>query len=583
MRRLAPVLAGMAGVGLLLPLLVGSGPRGVVLLVPFTGLLGLAAVAVTRRAAAPDPGWTGPGPATESRLGPPGPTPRSRSAPAAGKVALALARVEGRELAGSPWFGVGVGFLVVSFLLFTVVYGSGNGEHWADVVGLAPWLAHPLVGMVVVAAHRGVTRAPRDGADELFDTCPVAPATRTLAAIGSAWVPVVALLVFFLAYGAVVSLRSPNLYGSPGALAVPVLLGGLVLAVGGVTLGVALARWVPFALAPVAAVVAVGFLSLRLATAGDPGWNPLQQLSSAPPLPEGSPVFHDPPAWSHVAWLFTLTATVAVLAVARHRRDRRVAVLGAAVLLLLPVTAIAATRQMPAASARRIAGLIARPAEHQTCQPAGPLPVCVYAGLEELGRRAAAEVAPVAEALPPEARPVVLRQRFPGTAADLPPEVARLLPEGVPRVPDGEAALGFSASRRALVDTRSLLALSALDLPVEATPEGPPLVVAGQARGVLALWLSTRGLGPVDTRRLTTSRTPDEHDCRDPSVALSSLDLRAARALIALPEPAVRAVVHEGWERWRDPAAGADELLAAAGLPPAGPYPAWADGSENPC
>jgi len=29
--------------------------------------------------------------------------------------------------------------------------------------------------------------------------------------------------------------------------------------------------------------------------------------------------------------------------------------------------------------------------------------------------------------------------------------------------------------------------------------------------------------------------------------------------------------VHDGWDRWRDPATGSDALLAAAGLPPVGP------------
>ena len=588
MRRLAPVLAGIAGVagvGMVLPFLVGVGSGIVAFTVPALAALGVVALVGSRRAAAVEPGWSAP-----KRLGGPAPAPSPalagpdpRTGPPARKVAAALSRFEAHDLALNPWFGVGVGLLVVSFLMLTVVYGADNGEHWDGVVGLAPWLAHPLVGMMVVAAHRGVTRARRDGTDELLDTCPATPMTRTLGALGAAWVPVLALATFFVVYGIASAARSPNLYGAPGADAVPVVLGALVLGVGGVALGVALGRWVHFALSPVAAVVAVGFVSLRLATAGDPGWNPLQQLSTFPPLEDSSPAFNDAPAWSHLGWLIALTSVVLVIAVARHRRDRGVAVVGAAALLLVPVTGIAATRAMPGPAARGIADRVARPADHQRCRPAGAIQVCVYDGQEELGDRAVAELAPVAAMLPPQVAPITVRQGYPGTVEDLPPEVARLLPEGVPAAPAGEVALGFSASPGSLVHTRSLLALAAVDLPVAARPDAAPLVVAGQARGVVALWLSTRGLGSAATRGLTSSRTADEHDCRDWPVAWSSQDLRAARALIARAEAAVGTVVHQGWERWRDPTTGADELLVAAGLPAVGPFPADADGSENPC
>ena len=581
MRRLAPVLAGIAGVGIVLLLVVGDGP-GVLFVVPAFVAVGVVALVGSRRPAVVETGWSAPGrlEGPEPSPAPAGSAPRTK--PPARKVAVALSRFEAHELALNPWFGIGVGFLVVNFLLLTVVWGAENGEHWAVGVALAPWLAHPLVGMVVVAAHRGVTRARRDGADELLDTCPANPTTRTLGALGAAWVPVLALAIFFVAFGITTAVRSPNIYGAPGAEAVPMLLGALVLGVGGVALGVAIGRWVHFALAPIAAVVAVGFVSLRLATAGDPGWNPLQQLSTLPPG-DVAPPFDDAPAWSHLGWLAALTSAVVVIAVARHRRDRGVAVVGAVALLLLPATGIAATRAMPGPAARRIADRIARPADHQRCRPAGAIQVCVYDGHEELGDRAAAELAPVSAMLPPQAAPITLRQRFGGTTADLPPEVARLLPDGPPAPPAGEVTLESSASPGALVRNRSLLALAAVDLPVAARPDAAPLVVTGQARGVLALWLSTRSLGPAATRHLTSSRTPDEHDCRDWPVAWSSQDLRAARTLIALPEAAVRTVVHQGWERWQDPATGTDELLGAVGLPAAAPFPANADGSENPC
>ena len=66
-----------------------------------------------------------------------------------------------------------------------------------------------MVGMVVLAAYRATTRAARDGADELFDTCPAAPATRTAGFLLSAAVPVATLGVFLAVLATAVAFRSP--------------------------------------------------------------------------------------------------------------------------------------------------------------------------------------------------------------------------------------------------------------------------------------------------------------------------------------------------------------------------------------
>lgn len=596
MRRVAPLMAGIAGVGLILPVVVGLRSRTIIFFVPLFAALGAVALVGSRRAALIEPGWSGaggrgpalaPGPAA----GPPAVRPR----PSPSRVAAALSRVEAREMATSPWYGLGLGFLIMIFLMLVVFSPDDNASHWTEMVDMAPWLAHPLVGMMVVAAHRGMTRARRDGADELFDTCPVAPTTRTWGALGAAWVPVLTLIAFCAVLGTAVAVRSPNLYGTPGTDAAAQLLAAFALGLGGVVLGVALGRWVPFALAPAVAVIAVGFVSLKLATVGDPGWNPLQQLSTFPPLSDDPPVFRDPPAWSHLAWILALTGAVLLVALARHRRDRAVAVLAVSACLLLTATGLAATRAMPATSAARIAARIADPAPHQACLPAGSIRVCTFADHEELGRRVVDELIPVAAMLPEAALPLTLRQRYPGTVDDLPPEVARRLPDGVPPRPADEVAVGFSASPEALREPGFLVALHALGLPQEPDPDNRPLVIAGQARGVVGLWLATRGLRPVAARERISGRTardlgnrePDAFDrgyawsgCTSP-VVWSAQDLRAARALSALPEATVRAAVHEGWDRWRDPATGTDELLAAVGVPPVGPFDAFATRAES--
>lgn len=589
MRRVVPLLAGIAAVGVALPFLIGVGPATLVFLVPVFGALAVVALVGSRRPAVVERGWSGAtGGVVAGGFATTGPIRQAR--PPARKVAAALARVEARDLATSPWFGVGVGFLVVCFLLFGVVFANDNASSWAGMVDMAPWLAHPMVGMVVIAAHAGVTRAERDGTDELFDTCPAAPTTRTWGSLGSGWVPVAALTLFGLVLGVTVALRSPNLYGTPEIDAVAQLLSALVLGFGGVALGVALGRWTRFALAPVIAVVAIGFCSLRLATAGDPGWNPLQQLSTFPPVSASAPIFRDPPAWSHLAWVVGLTTAVVVVAVARHRRDRVVAVAGLGACLVLAASGVAATRPMPEASAASIADRIARPADHQVCRTAGAVQVCVYTGHEEILGRALPEVSPVAAMLPGAVPPIILRQTYQGGIGDLPPEVRRRLPQGVPPVAQSEAPLGYDFSRKELRVTRFVVGLQAVGLPVRAGPDQHPLVVAGQARGVVALWLALRDLDAGTVGSLTggasghdvAGRQPDAFDrgyawpagCSTPPVVWSAQDLRAVRALTALPDDALRAVVHSQWQRWLDPATGTDSLLAAAGLPPVGPFEA---------
>jgi len=59
MRRLAPLLAGIAAVGMVLPLAVGGGP-GVLFVVPAFAALGVVALVGSRRAAAFESGWSAP-------------------------------------------------------------------------------------------------------------------------------------------------------------------------------------------------------------------------------------------------------------------------------------------------------------------------------------------------------------------------------------------------------------------------------------------------------------------------------------------------------------------------------------------
>lgn len=596
-RRLGPPVAGIAGISAIG--LVVMGGSSAIVAFPVAALAACVVVLLHRRPrrGRAEPAWGG---SSAVAVAAPAPAAR-RAAPATPRhVSFALARVEARELASTPWFGMGIGFLAVVFLALVVLYPQDNGSSWAETFSLVPFLVHPLVGMSVLASHRAVTRGARDGAAELFDTCPASTTTRTVGVLATAWVPVVASLAFVAVLAAGLAGRSPYLHGSLGLAALVAVLAAATLCVGGVALGVALGRWVGFALAPVAVVVAVGFGSARLQTGGNTAWSPLRLLSTSPLTSTTADLLPDTPAWPNLGWLVGLTLVTAVVAVARDHRGRGLGVVAVAAGLLVVGSGVAATRPVPAERVARIADLITNPAVHQRCAGAGgPVDVCVSTS-SELRQRVIAEVAPVAAALPAGAARITLRQGYAGRLDALPPGVVRQLPQGVPPPGRDEARLGFDFAPAVRLVPRLQLALAAAGLPLAPDEGDRPVVVAGQARGVVALWLATRGLDAKATLRLTTARSEgrppageqDAFDrgyvdwpdyCGITPVVWSARDLAAARSLTAAPEPAVRSVLHAGWERWRDPRTPTDELLAALGLSPVGPAEVVETREESTC
>jgi hypothetical protein len=423
--------------------------------------------------------------------------------------------------------------------------------------------------MCVLAGYRAVTRARRDHAEELLESCPMSPTLRTVGFLWSAWVPMTTFTVFLVFLMSTLVVRGGRFHGPLGAHDVADVAAAILLAAGGLALGVAIGRWVHFGLAPVAAVAGVAVLSLNLNLVGDPGWNPLAQLSSAPALTNQDSFFTDRPSWWHLLWLSALTFAVVVVAVARHRRDRVVAGAAFLAVTMALVSALAVTRPVSRATAQRIADFIARPEAHQDCIAASAsMQVCAYRPYGDLHDRVVDRVRPIADALPPTFM-LTLRQGFDGTEEDLPPEVRNLLPHGISSTPPGAVVFGFDAGVEALDETALAVAFTALGLPVTPDGQSRSMVVAGEARGVVALWLATRGID-LDEARALTVITSD--DCDVPPVVWSAQDGAAARELIALPASRVAAIVVDDWTRWSRPTTGTNELLAELGLPAVGPF-----------
>ncbi len=240
-----------------------------------------------------------------------------------GQVARALGHVEGREVALSPWSAVGVGFCAVIVVAFASSYD--DGETWGSIVQDLPFLAHPFVGMMVLVGHRLGTRPERDGARELFASCPTTDRTRTIGVLGAAWVPVAALALFFAAYLLVVEVSVPSgtagTAGAAGAALALMLLAGMLLGAGGLVLGVALARWVSNPLAPVLAVVLVGLASPKLGSGPAGEMSTVMVLSTMPGISEGAPLLTTGQAVFHVLWLLAITAATAAVALLGTRHD----------------------------------------------------------------------------------------------------------------------------------------------------------------------------------------------------------------------------------------------------------------------
>lgn len=586
-RRLVPVIGA-----LLATFTVGGGMIGS----PIIALGGLVAVvlfllvvAVAQRRSAIDPAWSKP------------PVPQSVGTPvhdrgAQREIGRALGAVESRELLYSPWFAIGLGLLLVIFVGFSVAGSDlGNGPVWMQTVHLAPWFAHPLAGLTIIAVFRAVTRSKRDDTDELFDGCPTGRDVRTGAQLRTMIVPVGAFAVFLVMYFAVTLARYPSLHGPVTWGFLPIVLTSMVLLVGAVYLGTALGVWLPYGVVPIVAVVAVGMVSLGIRSDGDPGWNGRASLSTFGPESDSPMLIALTAPWAYLAWMAALTTIVAVIALARYTRRRGVWITGATGVVVALVASSFAVRPVAADSAADVADLILRPSAHQTCATTTnqAISVCTFDDYPELRARVVDDLRPLADELKGLIGPMTVRQVYDGSITDLPEAVRGIVGPELPELPADEVGIGFGADRDALLADRLAVALWALDTPHTRGDDVHPESVAAQARGVLALWLAARGLDADEAIRLASvdeSDSPDDAYGRGyawPSgcapVVWSAQDLRAARTVLTLPGEVVRDVLRGDPGRWSDPATTTDELMETLGLDPVGPFDVVEARAEDYC
>lgn len=511
--------------------------------------------------------------------------PLERIAPVA--VVRALGRAEARAWLSSPWFAVGLALCLLEIGLFGFVFAQEDAISWRNLFVLYPIMAFPLTGMAVVGAHFAVTRGHRDRSEEIFAACPAAEDLRTGAHLLSSWVPIVASAITFAALGVAVAFNSPKIYGfrrsSLGDIAAALLLPAC-----GAALGVALARWARWSLVPLVSVVLLVPAIVMVGNLGAPHWSNLRQLSPWPRYPGHDLLFTQRHVWSHLAWLAGLGALMGLVALAHARRDRALAVVAVVVVGATVTAGVVTARPIDAASARRIASMVADPAASQGCATRAAVSVCVFDGDEAYRSQVVNAVAPVAAAIAavrPVGAPITLRQRFDSSLLELGPEVIRALGRRGPGGRD-DIYLGHDSAAAVYLRARLVVALAAVGLPAVNQEGNSPYVAAGQARGVIALWLGAQGLpagqqqkfasfhfdnfGKPDDYELTAydlgSAWPRTCEGGPAAVVWSKEDLAAARLLLQQPVARVTEQLAANWAVWSAPTATTVDMMAALGL-----------------
>ena len=171
---------------------------------------------------------------------------------------------------------------------------------------------------------------------------------------------------------------------------------------------------------------------------------------------------------------------------------------------------VAETRPLSASAAERLGSMVAEPEQHQTCRSSSGVEVCGFTDYGDYLDRVLANVSPVAAAVPGRANSVLFRQVFDGDLDALGPEVSAAL-DGRSTPVDGFLPLGYLNTDEAMNVARITLALDAVGLPVRTRLSGAPTVIAGEARGVVAVWLAARGLDPGNALDLASHHFDPDH------------------------------------------------------------------------
>ena len=525
----------------------------------------------------------------------PGSGPRHAGSGTQRAASVQLARVEGRQLLRNEVFLVGIFMSIAILVIFGLVWASDNlgaNNSWRYWLALLPVFTLPLAGMTLVAMNLAALRARREGTEELFGSLPATATTRVIGHCGSVWMALAVQIVFVAVTFASGRFLTDH-FGAIDAASIGDAAVSFVLVACAGSLAVALARWLPNPLVALVALVVLAFGGSALGGIGGHHWSLTRQLSFWPRYPDHDWAFAVRPSWWHATYLVSLGTVVAVVAVARQRRDRLTLLLGVGAVSLAGLTGYVQTRPMTDGDAERIAAMISDPVARSSCRTTDGLTLCAYHDYADITKVWARELtAPFASVAP--------QRRADGFAVIWhEPRLDRLDPAVRDRLDVDALATSWSADRAswngvAVDGTESnlinRLALGLWSVGLPSVPAGDaPCGAGGQARGIVALWVAAQGMTGDDAKRFVSGSWSGLRDSdggsnvptqwidgyiwisdATPPVLWSAADIVAAQAMLTLDATLVRDTLWADWQKWSDPSATTEELMTELGVVPPG-------------
>ena len=474
---------------------------------------------------------------------------------------LALARVEVVRLLRHP--AVLLALAAMAALWVTPRLGGATWTRFPVLheqdratqdLALLPGLA------ALVAGNLAVLRSRRDGTEELYGVLLLPRWARTGAHL-------LALLPLALLVGAAAAVHLAALAAAPGAVGQvnpwEVATGpALVLLLGAV--GVLIGRVVPSAVAASLAVVLL-LLAFDVMTSpvfGLPG-RPVEWLTLVVGERLGqeglTPDLLARPAIWHVAYLTGLALVVACGTLLRDRAPR-IPLLAALFAAALGTVTAGALQLRPVSEEVRAARVAAteRPSTRQTCETAGTVTYCTFAGYGAWIREWRPVVEAVRRLLPrgPAERPLVVRQRM--VATNPAPEDGNSLAVPPPplaawRADDRAAGTpGAVAAGTAWGSGRNAFGLAGLVAHRATGATDADDVLCG-GRAIVLLWLAARATpetatGFVEAMRASGGDVFFETAPYGPSVHVTERDVAVVQALLRLPTERVGDEIRADWD-----------------------------------
>lgn len=506
------------------------------------------------------------------------------------RVVAPLSRAENRALLRHPAFLAGAA--LTPLMLWAAMGTDQRWWHRSPSIALA---LVPLGWLTIVATNLLTLRSRRAGADELLAAAPTPQPVRTNAFLSTAVVAVAVASVFAVAAVVYSDATVDNAIGTPR---LSELAAGVLVVAGSVTVGVAVARWLPHLGFGVIAVFAVTFLQTPVADPASPVWDapdahPARWLGFlAGPLSEGVPELEVRPSGWHLVYLAGLIVLMVGVALARDGFAVQVRVILATAIVLAVGAGWAQTRPPTEAQVASMTSYLTEPREHQTCTSDALTTYCAYREQRDRMDDWAERVASVRALLPAEVarRDLEVTARVPtriSTPACSPQPFSKALhPEVAQRVDpeeiwpdDGQVHPGtnrFPCGGREVGEFFTAMQIGSWAVGLPPNPPGSDVrcSAAGQARAVVALWLGATG---IDSAERTLRDVLDEHgrgpitfaSWSDPPMlgaVFHAEDLLLALALLDLPTDEVRSVVQAEWPTWTEASTPSSAIAEAFGL-----------------